>query len=121
MKYTTLAPEQAIRLGLRLPYAYITRLSAVTVGQTPAEVSAEELLEARFFGPDCEIHIWHDGEDLCAASLEDEDGDDCLDQPCRIRRSCFGHRMTLRKYLAYDDDGQAYIYATRLLDWEGDA
>lgn len=121
MKKYTLTADQAVVLGLQQPFAYITRLSEVTVGRTPAEFSQEELLEARFFGPDREIHIWHDGDGFCAAALDEEAGDEYLDQPRCIRSKCFGRSLTLRRYLAYDDDGQAYIRDTRLVHWEGDA
>lgn len=121
MKKTELTAEQAIRQGLTLPYAYITRLSEVTVGHTPDSFSTEELLEARFFGPDREIRIWHDADGFSAVSLEDEEQDDHLDLTRPVRRGCFGRKLTLRRYLAFDEDGQAYIRDTRLVHWEGDA
>lgn len=119
MKKTTLTVEDAIRLGTELPYAYITRLSEVTVGPTPDVFGTGELLEARFFGPDREVRIFRCEDDLCAVMLEDEAGDVYLDKTSRIRRSCFGKTLTLRRYLSFDEDGQAYIAETRLLDWEG--
>lgn len=121
MKKTELTESQALRLGLTLPYAYITRLSEVTVGRTPDICTTEELLEARFFGPSQEIRIWNDGDGFRAVSLEDEGQDDYLDLTRPIRRSCFGRKLTLRRYLAFDEDGQAYVCDTRLVHWEGDA
>lgn len=123
MKKTTLALDQALRLGLSEPYAYITRLSQVTVGPTPDVCPLEELLEARFFGPEREIRIWLEEDDFFAVSLEDEDQDDCLEDLTRpIRRAdCFGADLTLRRYVAYDADGQAYIRDTRLVAKKGDA
>lgn len=121
MKKYTLTADQAVSLGLQQPFAYITRLSEVTVGSTPAELSLEELLEARFFGPDREIRIWQEGDGFCALAVEEEAQDEYLDQPRAIRSSRFGRTLTLRRYLAYDEDGQAYIRDTRLVHWEGDA
>lgn len=121
MKKTVLPADQAIRLGLTLPYAYITRLSQVTVGRTPEQFSDEELLQARFFGPDREIRIWRDEAGLQAVSLEDEAGEQCIDLIRPIRSRAFGRRLTLRRYLDFDEDGQAYIRDTRLIHWEGDA
>lgn len=122
MKKYTLDIEQAVALGLAQPYAYITRLSEVTVGPTPPEFSPAELLEARFFGPDREVRIWAGDTGLEAICLEDDGQDDFLDLPNReIRAARFGKELTLRRYLDYDKDGQAYICATRLVDWKGDA
>lgn len=122
MKKFTLDIEQAVALGLAQPYAYITRLSEVTVGPTPPEFSPAELLEARFFGPDREVRIWAGDTGLEAICLEDDGQDDFLDLPNReIRAARFGKELTLRRYLDYDKDGQAYICATRLVDWKGDA
>lgn len=122
MKKYTLDIEQAVALGLAQPYAYITRLSEVTVGPTPPDFSPAELLEARFFGPDREVRIWAGDTGLEAICLEDDGQDDFLDLPNReIRAARFGKELTLRRYLDYDKDGQAYICATRLVDWKGDA
>lgn len=121
MKKTELTESQAIRMGLALPYAYITRLSEVTVGKTPDSFTTEELLDAHFFGPDREVRIWHDGDGFRAVSLEDGEQEDHLDLTRSIRRSCFGRRLTMRRYLAFDEDGQAYICGTRLVHWEGGA
>lgn len=122
MKRYTLELEQAVSLGLDQPYAYITRLSQVTVGPTPREFSLEELVEARFFGPDREVRIYTCEEGLQALCLEDDGQEDYLPPLTRsIRSPRFGRELTLRRYLDYDADGQAYITATRLLDWKGDA
>lgn len=122
MKKYTLDIEQAVALGLSQPYACITRLSEVTAGPTPPDFSPEELLEARFFGPQREVRIWAGDTGLEAICLEDDGQDDFLDLPPRkIRASRFGKELTLRRYLDYDEDGQAYICATRLVDWKGDA
>lgn len=120
MKKTILTASQAVSIGLGEPFAYITRLSEVTVGPTPAALPFEELLEARFFGPQREVRIWYDDQEFHAVIIEDEDGDDHQDLTRPIRRSRFGRKLTLRRYLSYDEDGQAYICDTRLLAWEGE-
>ena len=55
MKKTELTESQALRLGLTLPYAYITRLSEVTVGRTP-DICTTEGLEVRLMN---EIRTGH--------------------------------------------------------------
>lgn len=121
MRTYTLDADRAVALGLQQPFAYITRLSEVIVGPTPAQFTTEELLEARFFGADREIHIFTGEEGLEAVCVEDEGQEDCLDITRRIRDPRFGKTLTLRRYLGYDADGQAYICATRLVGWKGDA
>lgn len=121
VKKYALTPAEALELGLAQPYAYITRLSRVTVGPTPAQCPLEELLEARFFGPDREVRIYSGEEGLEAVCLEDEEQEDYLTSTCTVRDTRFGKYLTLRRYLGYDEDGQAYIQATRLADWKGDA
>ena len=121
MKKYTLDIEQAVTLGLDQPYAYITRLSEVTVGPTPPAFSPKELLEARVLGPHREVRIWAGEKGLEALCLEDDGQEDFLDLSRQIRTPRFGKELLLRRYLDYDRDGQAYICATRLVDWKGDA
>lgn len=120
MKKYTLDIEQAINLGMEQPFAYITRLSDVTVGITPGAFSMEDLLEARFFGPEQEVRIYITGDGFSAIQLANDELDEFLDISRPIRDPRFGKILTLRQYLDYDEDGQAYIRATRLLDWKGD-
>lgn len=118
MKITALSPDDAIRLGQQLPYAYITELSRVTVGTTPVDLLPAELLEARFFGEKEEILIYQDTADLAAVSVTEECGDVWTDSIRNIRDPKFGHRLTVREYIDYDEDGQAFISRMRLLRWE---
>ena len=118
MKILALSVEDALLQGQQLPYAYITELSRVLVGRTPMTFQQSELLEARFFGATEEIHIYQGEHSLEAISLTEKDGDVWLDSHRRIRDAKFGHALTVREYISYDADGQAYISHIRLLDWK---
>ena len=118
MKIHSLPVEEALSLGQQLPYAYITELSRVVVGHTPVALEQEELLEARFFGLQEEIHIYQTADGLAAIALTENEDDLWIDHQRRIRDPKFGHSLTVREYISYDTDGQAYISHIRLLDWK---
>lgn len=116
-----LTVQEALELGKTMPFAYIARLSEVWIGTTPESLSLEELTEARFFGPDGEIRIYYDGSGLSALELRDDDKDkeekNYIDKESKPLPN-FGTLLKKRQYLAFDEDGQAYVAATRLLSWE---
>lgn len=118
MKRTTLTAEQALERARALPFAYIAGLSSLTLGPVPAVLEPEEIMEARFFGPLEEVHLYHTEAGLEAVSFAEEPGDEYLEQESPLI-SGFGKTLTKRMYVDYDEDGQARIVATRLVNWEG--
>jgi hypothetical protein len=42
-----------------------------------------------------------------------------IDRESSVISPKFGKKITKRQYLAFDEDGQGYVAATRLLRWEG--
>ena len=121
MKIVDLTMSQALELSAREPYAYITRLSCVEVGRNPKDFSMDELLEARFFGPQREIRIYRQDDCCQTVMLEEEEGDVFLERVSQLREPEFGHLLTVRQYIEYDADGQGNIQSIRLVDWEGHA
>lgn len=119
MKIDRMEPETAWKEGLRLPFAFVRRLSGVFLGATPAEVPMEEVLEARFFDEHCEIRIFHRNGSLSAACLNEEPGDKTLKKEYRLDNPKFGGRLTECCCLdaASDDDGQVFVSAVRLAGW----
>lgn len=99
------------------PFSFIRCFSEVLLGANTAQLDTENLLEARFFGLEGELRIYRDGDMLKAVTLSEEDGDETLDERYRIANPRFGRELTIRKILAFDEDGQAYVRATRLMDW----
>lgn len=79
----------------------------------------EELVEARFFTPETEIHFFKkNGEIRC---LKVTDGEAVFIDEKRSLVSKFkglGKKVVIRKYLEPDEDGQMIITGTRLVDVE---
>ena len=111
--------NEALDRGLAFPWAMLRSLSRVTLGPAPTQADADELLEACFFSPDAEIRLWREDGALQAAILSEEPGDRVLEERRSIENPAFGRELTVRRIIAFDEDGQAYIAATRLCGWEG--
>lgn len=109
--------SQALQEGKNLPWAYLKYMSRIYLGRTTGMPSMMELEEGRFFGPDCEIRLYQDGEGLAAVKITDEPGDTIQDLEVLLRRS-YGKLLRKRRYLEFDADGQARVACTRLLEWE---
>lgn len=79
----------------------------------------EELVEARFFKPETEIHFYKkNGNIRC---LKVTDGESVFIDEKRTLVSKFrglGQKVVIRKYLESDEDGQMIITGTRLVDVE---
>ena len=120
MKKELLTIQEALARGKSLPYALLRSYSSVTMGPNPGEeLSIGELLEARFFSEEEEIRIFRRDRSLSAVVLRDEEGDTTLTETYRVENRRLGNEVTVRRYLAWDDDGQAFIAAARLAGWKG--
>lgn len=119
MKIETMDVKTALERGLALPFALVRSLSTVTLGPTPETVNEAELLEARFFDADREIRVFRGVAGLQAACLTAEEGDHTLERKCALSNPQFGKTVTLCRQLEFDEDGQAYVSASRLTGWEG--
>lgn len=113
-----LTKEQALEQIKTLPFAMITRLSEVTIGKAPKEFCFDELIEARFFDTDKEIHIFQENGEWNYACIF-EDGKTEFFDDSKGLISGRGKKIVVRKYIKYDEDGQAYISDMRLVSWEG--
>ena len=74
----------------------------------------EELLEARFFSDEAELHIFRDSEDnLSAVLIRDEFLNDEY-ETCDVRyQTQSGKTLVVREYLKADEDGQMCAVLTR--------
>lgn len=117
---TDLSVKEALEIGKAMPYAMFTHLSKVTLGKTPTVVSLDELIEARFFGGNGEIHIFTENGEQKAVHITDDENDSRFSPIDReyTLLSNFGKKLTVRQYIDFDNEGQAYIKAVRLLGWE---
>ena len=109
----------ALRAGAQLPFALVRSISEVTLGATPSAVQEEDLLEARFFSADEEIRVFRQNGVLQAAARREAGDERFLDRTYEISNPKFGSQLTIRSYMDFDEDGQAYWNGFRLIDWEG--
>ena len=102
------------------PYALLYMMSGIVFCETreleAKPIEWEECLEARFFAPDRELHMFEQEGDVTVAEISDDgDGDEeiiryALDN--RFRKP--GKTLLVKQYLDYDEDGQAFVTLTRL-------
>ena len=120
MKKETLAINEALAYCKALPYALIRSLSSVSLGPTPGEPPMlDELLEARFFDEKQEVRLFHCNGVLYAARLVFEEGDSWIDKTYEVENKDLGEQVTVRHFLAFDEDGQCYISTSCLTGWKG--
>lgn len=117
MKAVVMTPQEALDQGKRFPYALVRTLSQVTLGPTGDVGETRDLLEVRFFSDSSEIRIYRQDGDLRAVRLQD-DGTIYVDREYSVSNKKFGKRITVRFYMDFDEDGQAYWSGDRLVDWE---
>ena len=118
MKQETIDIQAALEAGQKLPFAWVRSLSQVALGRTLLAVELEELLEARFFSRDREIRIFPGEDGLRAVALTGEPEDHEMEEEYLIENPQFGRSITVTRVLDWDEDGQAYIAATRLSGWK---
>ena len=122
MKQEIMEAARALAEGLTLPYSLIFAYGGVTLGRTPERVDADELLEGRFFSAEREIHVYRDGGTLRAVSVSDTPEDaDAVTERYELDNARPGDWIAVKRYLDYDEDGQAYIAVRRLAGWKGGA
>lgn len=118
MKITSLSINEALAEALAVPFAYIACLSHVHIGLTPETVDLAEVNEARFFGENGEIRFFRENGTMTALRITDDPQDVTIDRTHPLIKD-FGAQLTERRYIHFDQDGQGYIAATRLLAWKG--
>jgi hypothetical protein len=114
-----LAPEKLLEGSYR--FAFIQRIGSVYVGsiEEAGDLNPDEILEARFFDEEKELHVFkYDGK-LEAVVTECEDGDEYFEEK-QILRGKYGKTLTIHNYLVFDEkDGQARIGRTVFANYEG--
>ena len=81
----------------------------------------EQLIEARLFSEEKELHIFQNEEGWQAVFIEETGQAEYYDEwhPVSQEFQSAGKQLGVRRYLAYDGDGQAYVALTRLLAMKG--
>lgn len=76
--------------------------------------NTEELLEARFFSKDAELHVFRNNDDALAALLIRDEFLTDEYEVCDVRyETQQGKELVVREYLKADEDGQMYVALTR--------
>ena len=121
MKCEAMQVQDALKLGLSLPYEYVRRISSVTLGPgTGREENLNTLLEARYFDETEEIRIFLQQGEWKAVCLSKEPEDNPIQEVYLLGNQKFGSQITVNRFLSADEDGQAYITATCLAGWKGE-
>lgn len=120
MKKETLAVDAALACGKALPYALVRSLSQVSLGPTPGKLPAlDELLEARFFDEKQEVRLFRCNGVLCAAHIICEEDRLWIDKTYGVENKDLGGQVTVRHFLAFDEDGQCSVSTSCLAGWKG--
>lgn len=119
MKVEKIRLRDALTRGRELPWALVRSLGSVTLGQPPVNISEDELLEARFFSADEEIRIFRYEDELRSVLIQDGAADEFVERTYAVSNPELGTEITVRTYLGFDDDGQAYPKTSRLTGWKG--
>lgn len=75
-------------------------------------IPEEEILEAHFFDQREYIHLFELDDKLQAAVFKDDSGEDYISEIHVLQNSKF-RTLECRKYVSYDEYGQAYIEMVR--------
>ena len=123
MKREPLTKEQALELGMTLPFALIRQMSRVTLGPTPdAAPDMDALLEARFFDARKEVRLFRCDGHWKGVCLTCEPQDECIEVRHAIENAqCLGSEVSVRYLINYDEDGQCFIKTFCLSGWKGGA
>lgn len=122
-KIDTVTMEDVKEMYKNYPYALLYMMSELVFAKTEdlENVLWEECLEARFFGEKGELHLFQINGEIRCRRIEDEDGEaegevltDKYKLDGRFRK--LGNGVVVKRYLKYDDDGQAYVALTRLAE-----
>lgn len=100
-------------------YGYLTYMSEVVLVKMKGhkvDIDWPELVEARFFNEQQELHVWKAGECLLGRRLTETGDTDIVETVILVMKKFCpkGGNMVIRKYIDYDEDGQAFIANTRI-------
>ena len=79
-------------------------------------LDSDEILEARLFSENGELHIFRQDDDLICKEFKETGDEDYIERRYELEKKykTLGNNLIVREYVKYDDDGQAYIVLTRL-------
>ncbi len=98
-------------LGKGFDHVLLCKLSSVEILSAGEYVGIDdEVTEARFFDAGREVRLFEQNGEKRAVLIEDEENDIADIKIERLK----GNTLNIKKYISFDEDGQAYIEAIRL-------
>ena len=112
------ASDQIIEKIKEQDYALMFKISEMFLKKAVdiTEKDLDEITEARAFSERSEIHIFRQNDQLKCLKITDSDQNDILTERYALenRFGAFGKTVVVKKYVGYDEDGQAYVELKRL-------
>lgn len=99
---------------------YFSEVSLTPLNGRPVQ-NPDQLIEARLFSHDRELHLFQTETGACAVLVLETEQAEYLDEWRPLSRTFqeAGKLLGVRKYAAYDPDGQVYVALTRLSGVKG--
>ncbi len=114
--------EQAKTLSKNYNFGLVYMLSELKVFKNSIpNVDWEQVIEARFFDENSEIHIFNYNDEMKAVLVKDTNNNDFILTKYELAKNFknIANTLVVKQYLDYDEDGQAFIKLTRLESLEG--
>lgn len=109
--------EQILKLNLK--YAIIYNFDSVFTGRTEdAVINISNITEARFFNNMAELKVFNKYK-LHGSIFMDNGDKDAIKKEYLIRRSdkVIPKKISVKEYIDYDDDNQAYVYYSKPVEF----
>ena len=121
-KISKLSMSETIKNIERYEYVLLYMMSELKLCKLSqiSQIDWEECLEARFFSKDKELHVYLEDGKHEAVEISDLEITDVVLKKYELasKHRNLGSWLCVQEYLAYDEDGQAYVELTRLLGIE---
>ena len=118
MKKTKLEFEAAREQIDSFAYGLLYLTGGIQLAAKPQDdqIDWEECYEARFFSTNKELHLFENNGERKAILVEDEAKDAVTVRSYKLssKYRSVGKTVQVKKYLSFDEDGQAYVALTRL-------
>ena len=123
VEYITVENIDISRYDYALIYGYsCKRMCRVSDIKDMGELDWDECVDTRLFSETEEVHVFRCDGDLRAVRITESDKlDDSqyIDRCYELKGNTLGKHVIVRQYLKYDEDGQAYVALSRLMEIGG--
>ena len=122
-RYVGEEPSEFKELLTGYAYGLLYELSEVNVVDWVKgnEINFDQLLEARLFSEEKELHIFENEGEWQAVEVTETPEAEYLQEDVALSKKfqTQGKKLSVKKYLDYDEDGQAYVVLTHLCGMKG--